>query len=213
MDLTKEQWKDILEVIQQKKHFVLFDMAYQGFASGDSVNDSYAVRLFANKGMNIGLCQSYAKNLGLYGERVGCLSFICDNQKEKKAMESQLKVLARSSYSNPPKFGAMIVDTVFNNDTLKREWFRELKLMSDRIKTMRVALVEGLKDNGSTLDWSHITRQIGMFAYTGLSKNQVKLLKERYHIYMTNSGRISLSGLNANNVNYVAKCFHEVSKL
>lgn len=213
MDLTKEQWKDILEVIQQKKHFVLFDMAYQGFASGDSVNDSYAVRLFANKGINIGLCQSYAKNLGLYGERVGCLSFICDNQKEKKAMESQLKVLARSSYSNPPKFGAMIVDTVFNNDTLKREWFRELKLMSDRIKTMRVALVEGLKDNGSTLDWSHITRQIGMFAYTGLSKNQVKLLKERYHIYMTNSGRISLSGLNANNVNYVAKCFHEVSKL
>ena len=213
MDLTKEQWKDILEVIQQKKHFVLFDMAYQGFASGDSVNDSYAVRLFANKGINIGLCQSYAKNLGLYGERVGCLSFICDNQKEKKAMESQLKVLARSSYSNPPKFGAMIVDTGFNNDTLKREWFRELKLMSDRIKTMRVALVEGLKDNGSTLDWSHITRQIGMFAYTGLSKNQVKLLKERYHIYMTNSGRISLSGLNANNVNYVAKCFHEVSKL
>ena len=85
--------------------------------------------------------------------------------------------------------------------------------MSDRIKTMRVALVEGLKDNGSTLDWSHITRQIGMFAYTGLSKNQVKLLKERYHIYMTNSGRISLSGLNEKNVNYVAKCFHEVSKL
>lgn len=213
MDLSKEQWEDVLEVIQSKKHFVLFDMAYQGFASGDPINDSYAVRLFANKGIGMGLCQSYAKNLGLYGERVGCLSFICDNQKEKKAMESQLKVLARSSYSNPPKFGAMIVNTIFNNDSLKREWFRELKVMSDRIKTMRSDLVKGLKENGTTLDWSHITKQIGMFAYTGLNKRQVKLLKKRYHIYLTDSGRISIAGLNANNVDYVAKCFHEVSKL
>lgn len=212
MDLTKDQWKDVAEIIKAKNHLPFMDMAYQGFASGDPVNDSYAVRLFANQGLNVVLSQSYAKNLGLYGQRVGCLSFVCKSEKEVAAMKSQLNFICRSSYSNPPKYGATITDTIFSSKILTNQWMEELKKMSGRIMKMRELLSKGLKENGSELDWSHITKQIGMFAFTGLNKEQVKKLREQYHIYLVASGRISVAGLNTHNVEYVAKAFHEVTK-
>jgi aspartate aminotransferase, mitochondrial len=213
MDPTESQWEDIYKVIAKKNHLPFFDMAYQGFASGDLTKDSFALRKFANSGMKLALAQSYAKNFGLYGERIGCFSLICDSQEEAKAVESHVKFIARAQYSNPPKYGAHLVDIVLSDPTLTAEWHKELLVMSERINSMRQALFNGLKANGSTLNWDHIVKQIGMFAYTGLNLEQVKRLKSEFHIYLTDDGRISISGLNTKNVDYVAKSFHEVSKL
>jgi aspartate aminotransferase len=213
MDPSESQWEDIYKVVTKKNHLPFFDMAYQGFASGDLVKDSFALRKFANNGVKLALAQSYAKNFGLYGQRIGCFSLVCDSKEEANMVESHVKFIARAQYSNPPKYGAHLVDIVLSDSALTNEWHRELKVMSERIASMRQALFDGLKTQGSTLNWDHITRQIGMFAYTGLSLDQVKRLKNEFHIYLTDDGRISISGLNTKNVEYVAKSFHEVSKL
>lgn len=213
MDPTHTQWDDILKVVKKRNHFPFFDMAYQGFASGDLNKDSYALKKFANEGIKLALAQSYAKNFGLYGERIGCFSVICDSKAEAEAVNSNVKFIARAQYSNPPKYGAHLVDIVLSNPDLTKEWHRELRVMSDRISTMRTQLHQGIIKNGSQLNWDHIIKQIGMFAYTGLNLDQVKKLKSDYHIYLTDDGRISISGLNTKNVDVVAKAFHEVSKI
>lgn len=212
MDPTDKQWDEIYRVITKKQHLPFFDMAYQGFASGDLVKDSYALRKFSNSGVKLALAQSYAKNFGLYGQRIGCFSYISDSKQEAGAVESHVKFIARAQYSNPPKYGAHLVDIVLSDPDLTKEWHRELRVMSDRISSMRQALYDGLKGKGSKLNWEHIIKQIGMFAYTGVSLDQVKKLKNDFHIYLTDDGRISISGLNTKNVDYVAQAFHEVTK-
>lgn len=124
MDPNKSQWQEIHNLIKKKKHFPFFDMAYQGFASGDLEKDAYALRLFADSGMNLALAQSYAKNFGLYGQRVGCFSLICNDTTEANNCLGQLKFVARAQYSNPPKHGAYIVDTVLSDPDLTKEWHR-----------------------------------------------------------------------------------------
>ena len=212
MDPSESQWKDILKVVQKKNHFPFFDMAYQGFSSGNLDRDAFALRLFADQGVKLALAQSYAKNFGLYGQRIGCFSVVTDSASEANAAESHIKFIARAQYSNPPKYGAHIVETVLSNPELTAEWHRELKVMADRIAGMRQALYDNLVKQGSKHNWEHIIKQIGMFAYTGVSKDQVKRLKSDFHIYLTDDGRISISGLNTKNVEYVAKSFHEVTK-
>ncbi|OAO16119.1 aspartate aminotransferase, partial [Blastocystis sp. ATCC 50177/Nand II] len=191
---------------------VIFDCAYQGFASGDMEGDAYAIRLFVEEGHQVCLAQSFAKNFGLYGERCGAASVVCASKEEKERVVSQLKVAARTLWSNPPLYGARIVQTVLGDPKLKAQWYEECAGMAKRIISMRAALVENLKKAGSTRDWSHITSQIGMFAYTGLTKAQVERCIKEYHIYLTMNGRISIAGLNTHNVEYVAKAFHEVTK-
>ena len=167
----------------------------------------------ADSGVKLALAQSYAKNFGLYGQRIGCFSLVCDSKEEAVAVESHVKFIARAQYSNPPKYGAHLVDIVLSDPVLTAEWHRELKVMSERITTMRQALYDGIKAKGSKNNWDHIVRQIGMFAYTGLNLDQVKRLKSEFHIYLTDDGRISISGLNTKNVEYVSQAFPEVSKL
>lgn len=169
VDLEKEQWNELKSLFHQKKHIAFFDMAYQGFTSGNIHEDAFAVRLFANDQASeipLILAQSYAKNFGLYGQRIGCLSTICSSEKEASDVQSQMKILARRIYSNPPLHGARIVSTILLNKDFYELWLKEVKIMADRIATMRKMLVNDLKNAGSNLDWSHITKQIGMFAFT-----------------------------------------------
>ena len=169
VDLNKQQWTDLKTLFQQKKHIAFFDMAYQGFTSGNIHEDAFAVRLFANDltaDIPLILAQSFAKNFGLYGQRIGCLSTICSSEKEASDVQSQMKILARRIYSNPPLHGARIVSTILLNKDLYELWLQEVKLMADRIANMRKLLVNDLKNAGSTLIWDHITQQIGMFAFT-----------------------------------------------
>jgi len=212
LDPTEAEWKSIEEVVAKKKHLIIFDSAYQGFASGDLDKDAWALRYFVSKGHQVILCQSFSKNLGLYGERTGALSIVCGSDDEAKRVLSQLKILARSCYSNPPKHGAEIARRVLGDPELFAQWKKELVVMASRIDDMRKALRSNLEALGSNRDWSHITKQIGMFSFTGLNEAQVKIMIEKYHIYMTSNGRISMAGLNKSNVEYVAKAIYEVTK-
>lgn len=179
VDPTQEQWRAISDAVKEGDHYPFFDMAYQGFASGDTNKDAFPVRYFIEQGQQLALCQSFAKNMGLYGERVGAFSIVCESAEEKKRVDSQIKILVRPLYSNPPVHGARIASTVLNDSALNQQWLGEVKGMADRIIEMRALLKKNLEQLGSKQDWSHITSQIGMFCYTGLKPEQMdKLAKE-----------------------------------
>lgn len=210
VDPTRDQWKEIAQVCQEKQLFPFFDCAYQGFASGSLDNDSWAIRYFEEQGMELSVCQSFAKNFGLYGERAGCLHFVAADKSTAKAISTQMEHLQRVEISNPPAYGSRIVSKVLNDPELFAEWERDLKTMSSRIQAMRTALRSKLEELGTPGSWNHITDQIGMFSFTGLSAQQCETLVNEHHIYLTASGRISMAGLNSHNVDYVAKCFDAV---
>lgn len=211
VDPTDEQWKELSKLIKEKGHFPFFDMAYQGFASGDFNRDGKALRIFVDDGHQIALSQSYAKNMGLYGQRTGCFSIVCTSPKQVAAVESQLKAIARASYSNPPLHGARIVSTVLSDENLKIQWFQEVKGMADRIISMREKLRAGLEGSGSGLPWKHVTEQIGMFCFSGMTPEQVDLLTSKHSIYMTRNGRISMAGVTSENVDALAAAIHSIT--
>ncbi|KAL4556855.1 hypothetical protein LXL04_035020 [Taraxacum kok-saghyz] len=150
--------------------------------------------------------------MGLYGQRVGCLSLVCEDEKQAVVVKSQLQQIARPMYSNPPVHGALVVSTVLGNPDLKQLWLKEVKGMADRIIGMRSSLRENIEKLGSPLSWEHITNQIGMFCYSGMTLEQVDRLTNEYHIYMTRNGRISMAGVTTGNVEYLAKAINEVTK-
>ncbi|XP_067938082.1 aspartate aminotransferase, mitochondrial-like [Watersipora subatra] len=212
VDPSQEQWKEICQLIKSKNLFPFFDMAYQGFASGDLDKDSWAVRHFVSEGLNVALCQSYAKNMGLYGERVGAFSLVCADKDEAARVLSQIKILIRPMYSNPPVNGARIAGRVLGNPDLYAQWLVELKGMADRIIDMRTRLRDCLAKEGSSKNWQHITDQIGMFCFTGLTPEQVDKLTNDFSVYLTRDGRISMAGVYDDNVKYLANAMHQVSK-
>ena len=209
IDPSKEQWNEILDTIKLKNHTVLFDCAYQGFASGNIEEDAFPIKLFIENNQNIMLAQSYSKNFGLYGERVGALSIFTNNSEEKECVLSQLKLLARPMYSNPPINGAYIVNTILEDNELYEQWKLECKGMADRIIDMRKKLRSSLEEKSPHLPWCHITNQIGMFCYSGFEPYIIENLKNNYHIYMTSDGRISMSGINNYNIEYLSDSVSE----
>jgi aspartate aminotransferase len=214
VDPTMDQWKEIASIMRQKKHFPFFDCAYQGFASGNLARDASAVRHFVEQGFELLIAQSFAKNFGLYGERAGCFHVVTgpgsDAQATISRIASQLAILQRSEISNPPLYGARIAATVLNDPKLFAEWEQNLDTMSGRIISMRKALREKLEALGTPGTWNHITDQIGMFSFTGLTEPQVQKLKEEHHIYMTKNGRVSMAGINTNNIDHVANSIKKV---
>lgn len=210
VDPTADQWKAIESAIKAGDHYVFFDMAYQGFASGNVDKDAFALRYFVEKGHNPALAQSFAKNMGLYGERAGAFSIVCESAEEKKRVDSQIKIIVRPMYSNPPIHGARIAAEILNNQVLYDEWLVEVKGMADRIIKMRALLKENLEKLGSKHDWSHITSQIGMFAYTGLTSEQMTELAEKHSVYATKDGRISVAGITSDNVGRLAEAIYAV---
>ncbi|KAB5583480.1 pyridoxal phosphate-dependent transferase [Coniochaeta sp. 2T2.1] len=210
VDPTPEQWKEIEAAVKAQGHYCFFDMAYQGFASGDIHKDAFAVRHFVEKGHNICLAQSFAKNMGLYGERIGAFSLVTESAEEKKRVDSQIKILVRPLYSNPPIHGARIASEILNTPKLYDQWLVEVKEMADRIITMRALLKSNLEKLGSKHDWSHITSQIGMFAYTGLTPEQMDQLAKEHSVYATKDGRISVAGITSENVGRLAEAIFKV---
>lgn len=211
-DPTNQEWEQIATVMARKQHVCFFDSAYQGFASGDAEKDAYSIRYFVERGdISVLLAQSFAKNFGLYGERCGTLSVVCQSEMERQHVVSQLKNIIRPMYSSPPKHGSSIVRTILQDDVLSDQYYDECRGMAERIGSIRVRFVQALIDAGSVHDWSHITNQIGMFAYTGMNANMCDTLTKEYAIYLTRDGRISLAGLNDSNLEYVAKAVHTVT--
>ncbi|KAI1497888.1 aminotransferase [Biscogniauxia marginata] len=214
VDPTIDQWKEIATIMRQKSHFPFFDTAYQGFATGDLMKDNAAIRYFVEEGFELVIAQSFAKNFGLYGERAGCFHIVTGPAPEAETtitrIASQLAILQRSEISNPPLYGARIASTVLNDSALFSEWEENLRTMSGRIIAMRKELRAKLEELGTPGSWNHITDQIGMFSFTGLTEAQVLKIREEAHVYMTKNGRISMAGLNSKNVEYVAKAIDKV---
>jgi len=209
VDPTKDQWKQILNVMQQKGHMAFFDSAYQGYATGSLDKDAFAVRLFEQAGEEFVMSQSFSKNLGLYGERVGCATIVCKTKAGREACDTQLRGIIRPMYSNPPKHGCYIAKSILTKPDLFNEWVGELEYMSGRILKMRSGLRNELERIGTPGAWNHITDQIGMFSYTGLTKAQVAFIEKTYHIYMLSSGRISMAGVTSKNIPYLAKAIKD----
>ncbi|KAJ3322733.1 aspartate transaminase aat1 [Boothiomyces sp. JEL0866] len=213
VDPTREQWMELSKLAKAKKFTPFFDMAYQGFASGNCDADAFAVRHFVEQGHNILLAQSFSKNMGLYGERVGLFSVVNETAEQQKRTDSQIKILIRPMYSNPPLSGPRIVKGVLSDPKIATQWKSEVKLMADRIISMRTQLRHHLENTyGSKKSWEHVTSQIGMFCYTGMTPDQVERIKKEFSVYLTKDGRISIAGITSGNVEYLAKAIHEVTK-
>lgn len=210
VDPTPEQWRAIVSALKEGGLIPVLDNAYQGYASGDLDKDGFAQRLFEELGMEYFMSQSFAKNFGLYGERIGYVHVRCASKDRADAVLSQMKILIRQAYSSPPRHGASIVYRILSNPELKKQWLGELKFMALRIDGMRSALRKAIEKRGTPGTWNHITDQIGMFSFTGLNTAQVERMTNEFHIYMTKDGRISVAGLNPGNVDYVAECIDRV---
>ncbi|VDK73420.1 unnamed protein product [Onchocerca ochengi] len=214
MDPTHDQWKQIAEIFKAcKRHlFPFFDLAYQGFASGDVDADAWAVRYFVEQGLELFCAQSFAKNFGLYNERVGNLTVVVSDPSRLTSFKSQMSLIIRSNWSNPPNHGAKIVHMILTSPSMCAQWHDAIKMMSSRIKSMRQVLRENLEKFGTPGKWEHITQQIGMFSFTGLNAEQVDHLVKEYKVFLLKDGRINVCGLNSENVEYVAKAISETIK-
>ena len=211
VDLTRDQWTRVLEIVKTRELVPILDIAYQGFA--DSVDDDgEIVRRFAAAMSPVFVANSFSKSFSLYGERVGALSVATASADEAKRALSQLKRVVRMNYSNPPTFGAKVVAAVLTTPELRELWDRELGQMRDRIKAMRRALVEKVKARAPGFELGFVMQQRGMFSYSGLSKEQVHRLRKEFSVYAIDSGRICVAALNTRNVDYVADAIAKVVK-
>ena len=208
-DITAAQWDQVIEVVKAKGLVAFLDMAYQGFGHGIA-EDGAVIGKFVAAGLNIFVSTSFSKSFSLYGERVGALSVVANDKEEAARVLSQLKIVIRTNYSNPPTHGGAVVAAVLNNPELRALWEKELGEMRVRIKEMRQKLVDGLKAAGVQQDMSFITTQIGMFSYSGLSKEQMVRLRSEFGVYGTDTGRMCVAALNSKNIEHVCKAIAAV---
>lgn len=208
-DLTSEQWDEVIKVCAERGLVPFLDMAYQGFGKGLD-EDAQSIRRFAESGLNFLVSTSYSKSFNLYGERIGALTVVTANAAEAEVVMSQLKAVIRANYSNPPAHGARIVSHVLSDANNYAHWEKELAEMRNRIREMRGLLAQEMAKLGAKRDFSFVTRQAGMFSFTGLSAEQVERLAKEYGVYAVKNGRICICGLNHKNVAYVAKAITSV---
>ena len=208
-DITPEQWDQVIAVVKAKDLTPFLDMAYQGFGYGIS-EDGAVIAKFVAAGLHFFVSTSFSKSFSLYGERVGGLSVLCADKEEAGRVLSQLKIVIRTNYSNPPTHGGAVVAAVLNNPELRALWEKELGEMRVRIKAMRQKLVDGLKAAGVKQDMSFITTQIGMFSYSGLTKDQMVRLRSEFGVYGTDTGRMCVAALNGKNIDYVCAAIAKV---
>jgi aromatic-amino-acid transaminase len=209
-DITLEQWTQVIKAVAARGLVPFLDMAYQGFGEGIQ-EDGAVVGLFMAAGLDFFVATSFSKSFSLYGERVGALSVVCRSKEEAERVLSQLKRVIRTNYSNPPTHGAQVVALVLNTPSLRAMWEDELAGMRVRIKQMRVALQDKLKAAGMKEDMSFITRQKGMFSYSGLGKEQMLRLRSEFGIYGVDSGRICVAALNNKNIDATVAAIVKVS--
>ncbi len=209
VDPDAGQWAKIADVCAQKNLLPLVDFAYQGLATGIE-EDAVGLRTLISKVPELIICASFSKNFGLYNERVGSLTMVAASAEAAKTVQSQVKTCIRRNYSNPPSHGGAIVSTILQDAGLTKQWHAELAEMRDRINGMRKLFVKTLADKGANRDFSFITKQNGMFSYSGLNKEQVGKLREHYGIYIVGSGRINVAGMTESNMDYLCDAIVKV---
>ncbi len=208
-DLTAAQWDQVVDVVKNKNLVAFLDMAYQGFGAGIA-EDGAVIGKFVAAGLQFFVSTSFSKSFSLYGERVGALSVVSASKEEAARVMSQLKIVIRTNYSNPPTHGGSVVAIVLNDPELRALWEKELGEMRVRIKQTRQALVDGLKAAGVQQDMSFITTQVGMFSYSGLNKDQMVRLRNEFGVYGTDTGRMCVAALNSQNIGHVCNSIAQV---
>ncbi len=210
-DLSPAQWNELVEVLAARRLVPFLDLAYQGFGDG-LAEDGRAVQLCVAAGIDFLVATSYSKSFSLYGERAGALSVVCQTKDAATRVLSQLKRVIRTNYSNPPTHGAAAITTVLTTPALRAQWEQELAGMRERIKRMRVELQRRLVAAGAAIDTDFITRQRGMFSYSGLSKEQMQRLRSEFGVYGVDSGRICVAALNERNLDAVVAAIAHVTE-
>ena len=208
-DITPAQWDQVITACKAKNLTPFLDMAYQGFGYGIA-EDGAVIGKFVAAGLTFFVSTSFSKSFSLYGERVGALSVLCESKEEADRVLSQLKIVIRTNYSNPPTHGGAVVAAVLGNPEWRALWAKELGEMRVRIKAMRQKLVDGLKAAGVKQDMGFITSQIGMFSYSGLTKDQMVRLRNEFGVYGTDTGRMCVAALNSKNIDYVCASIAKV---
>ena len=209
VDLSTEQWAEVISIVKKGDLIPFIDIAYQGL--GDGIEpDAYAVRAFAEAISPVFVANSFSKSFSLYGERVGGLSIVTQNADEAARILSQVKRLVRTNYSNPPTHGGRATEMVLTTPELRALWEKELGEMRDRIKAVRGDLVSRIRNIRSDFDFNFIVQQRGLFSYSGLSRAQVQQLRETYALYAIDSGRICVAAINSHNIDYVARALASV---
>lgn len=208
-DLDSSQWEQLAEVVRRRRLLTVFDFAYQGW--GDSLErDAWPIRHFCSLGLPVFVCSSFSKNMGLYGERVGCCSFMVSDAASARSVLSHLKLHARCSYSNPVRHGAYLASTVLNSPDLRTQWVTELNAMRVRLRQLRELWLESMRETAPHLDFDFVLSQRGMFSYSGLESRQIQILREKYSIYALNNGRINIAGIRPENVERLCTAIAEV---
>lgn len=211
IDPTADQWRQIADVLVANKLFPLIDFAYQGFGRGLN-EDAEGLLILCEKCPELIIASSYSKNFGLYNERVGAITVVADSAESANKAFSHMKVTIRRNYSNPPSHGGAIISTIWRDASLKAEWMKELNDACARIHEMRKLFVDTLKAKGVKQDFSFICNQLGMFSFSGLSREQVDTLKAKYGLYIVGSGRINVAGLTKSNIDAVCQAIADVMK-
>ena len=210
-DLTREQWDQIADLAVERGFIPFIDIAYQGLGEGLDV-DAYGVRMMAEKVPELLIASSCSKNFGLYRERTGSISLIAETAEQAKIVNGLAMSIARQIYSMPPAHGALLVSLVLSDDQLRAEWQAELEAVRQRIQSMRNLLADSINNNAAGLDFSHIKQQRGMFSFLGISGDQLQRLRDEYAVYIVNSTRINLAGINSTNIDYLSESILNVLK-
>ncbi|MBN1437026.1 MAG: aspartate/tyrosine/aromatic aminotransferase [Sedimentisphaerales bacterium] len=209
VDPNAQQWQQIAEVIQAQQIFPIIDFAYQGFGNGLE-EDTVGLKAIAAVVPEFIVASSYSKNFGLYNERVAAFTIVTEDASATQAAFSHVKTTIRRNYSNPPSHGGAIITTILNDPELTKEWRAELEAACQRIHQMRTSFVESLKAKGVTQDFSFITKQNGMFSFSGLTKEQVHTLRDKYAIYIVDSGRINVAGITPSNIDRLTQAIADI---
>ena len=209
IDPTYDQWTQVIAISKKKNFIMIIDNAYQGFVTGSLEKDRIVQVRFLDAGINFILCSSFSKNMGLYGERIGAVHFVSGTKEVADAVRSHIKKLAIGLYSVPPSHGAYIVDTIVRNPNLWDEYKTEMKNVADRVIAIRQRLVDLQIEKKTPGDWSHIIEQKGMFSFTGLNEKQSDVMINKWDIYMLRTGRISMVGVNSQNVKKLAEAIDD----
>lgn len=199
-DFSKDQWKQIASIVKSRDLFPVFDIAYQGFSSGDKDVDAWPVRYFYEQNLEFLVCQSFSKNMGLYSERTGCLHAVVQDMDYVLNVQSQLVALFRSECSFAPAYGARIASIIINEPGLENQWGQEVSDVTTRLKNIRKQILDKFLELGTPGKWDHVVKQQGLFWYSGLSAEQNDKLIEDHHIYSTSIGRVNIAGLNESSV-------------
>src|SRR5262249_6766303 len=211
VDLTPAQWTRVIDAVLARELVPFLDIAYSGFGDGLDA-DASVVRRFVEAGMPLFISNSFSKSFSLYGERIGALTVVAHDSEEAARVLSQLKRLVRTNYSNPPTYGGKILAPVLARAQLRALWEQALQQMRHRIRAMRVQLVEKVHARAPRFDMAIVTRQRGMFSYSGLSRQAVARLRDEFSIYAVDTGRICVAALNSHNIDYVANAIAQVAR-